>query len=143
MSPILIDINAYAAFKRGHPDALAIVAQAPEIGICAVVLGELYGGFAAGTREEANRGELAEFLSFSQVTVLPVDLNTASIYANIYLQLRLAGTPLPTNDMWIAACAVQHGLHVFSFDKHFRSVPGLLVGSLPAEFGLAGESTED
>ncbi len=129
MNPVLLDTNAYAAFKRGDPEAIEILRRAPAIGISTVVLGELFAGFAGGAREDANREELGRFLASSRVTVLPVDSRTAERYATVYLTLRGAGTPIPTNDIWIAACAAQHGLDLFSFDRHFKMVEGLNVGT--------------
>jgi predicted nucleic acid-binding protein len=97
-----------------------------------VVLGELLGGFAAGAHERQNR-ELAAFLSSPREWVAPVDGTTAEHYGVVYASLRAAGKPVPTNDMWIAASALQHGLRLFTFDAHFRSVPGLVVGATAAE----------
>lgn len=133
MNPILLDTNAYAAFKRGDTEALAIVQRAPLIGISTVVLGELFGGFAAGTRERQNRADLSEFLASPRVAVLPVDQETAERYATTYLALRTAATPIPTNDMWIAATAARHGMRVFTFDAHFRFVSAVKSGRTVAE----------
>ena len=126
---ILIDTNAYAAYKRGLPEAVALVRHAPFIGINIVVLGELLGGFAAGTREEQNKQELQRFLHMNGVTIIPSDYSTAVQYATIYQTLKRQGTPIPTNDMWIAATALQHHLALFSYDKHFQSIPELVLGS--------------
>jgi predicted nucleic acid-binding protein len=132
--PILLDTNAYAAFKRGLPDAVAIFQQAPTIALSPVIVGELLGGFAAGAKEQANRAELTAFLSAPRVWVVPVDRETAEHYAGVYAALRKTGTPIPTNDMWIAATALQHKLRLFTYDNHFRSVPGLVIGSTVGEF---------
>lgn len=114
MNPILVDTNAYAAFKHGEPEALTILEHAPVVSINSVVLGELLSGFAGGAREAANRSQLAEFLAAPSVAILPVDQRTAEWYATVYAALRKAGKPIPTNDMWIAASALQHGLDLFS-----------------------------
>ena len=84
MKPILLDTNAYAAFKRGDPEAVAIIQQAPAIALNTIVLGELFGGFALGSREDMNREGLAEFLASSRVVVLPMDRVTAEHYASVY-----------------------------------------------------------
>ena len=136
MTAILIDTNAYAAFKRGLPEAISVVQQFPSITFNAIVLGELMGGFAAGAKEQQNRAELDAFLSSPRVRVVTMDRGTAQHYAGVYGALRKAGRPIPTNDMWIAASAIQHGLRLFTFDDHFRYVPGLVAGRSPAE--LAG-----
>jgi len=130
---ILLDTNAYAAFKRGHPDAAAVVQRAAVVALTPVVLGELLGGFAAGAREQQNKAELSAFLASPRVWVAPVDGATAEHYATVYAALRAGGTPIPTNDMWIAASAIQHGLRLFTFDAHFGTVPGLVTGTTVAE----------
>jgi tRNA(fMet)-specific endonuclease VapC len=137
VKPILIDTNAYVAFKRGDPEAISIVQLAPAIALNAIVLGELFGGFASGSREEVNRQELARFLVSSRVFVLPVDSRTAEHYAAVYSALRKAASPIPTNDLWIAASAIQHGLSLFSYDRHFRVVPGLQTGASVADLESA------
>ena len=128
MKPILIDTNAYAAFKRGDPEAVSIIQRASTIAFNTIVLGELFGGFAMGSREEMNRSELARFLDSSRVVVLPLDRITAEHYSAVYSALKRVATPIPTNDMWIAASAIQHGLALFSYDRHFRFVPSLRSG---------------
>ena len=132
MTRILLDTSAYAAFKRGHRDAAAVVQSATVIALTPV-LGELLGGFAAGAREQQNRADLAAFLSSPRVWVAPLDGVTAEHYARIYSALRAAGTPIPTNDMWIAASALQHDLRLFTFDAHFRAIGGLVAGASVAE----------
>jgi tRNA(fMet)-specific endonuclease VapC len=129
VKPILIDTNAYVAFKRGDAEAVSIVQQAPVIAMNAIILGELLGGFASGSREDVNRKELARFLDSPRVTVLPLDQRTADRYATVYSALKRAATPIPTNDMWIAATAIQHCLALFSFDRHFQTIAGLQVGA--------------
>jgi tRNA(fMet)-specific endonuclease VapC len=129
MNSILLDTNAYAAFRRGHPDAVHVLQHAPLIFVNTIILGELLGGFDAGSKSQNNRMDLTAFLSSPRVAVLPIDQATSESYASIYVALRKAGTPIPTNDIWIAASALQHGLLLFTFDKHFRHVPGLIVGT--------------
>ena len=131
---VLIDTNAYVAFKRGTPDAVEVLAHVPRIGINSIVLGELLGGFALGTREAENREELRQFLASERVQQLVIDAETAVQYAGVYRELRRRGRPIPTNDMWIAASALQHGFAVFSDDGHFHHVSGLHVGTQLDDF---------
>jgi predicted nucleic acid-binding protein len=136
MTVIAIDTNAYAAFKQGQPDAVAIVQRASQLVVSSVVLGELLGGFAVGTREAKNREELQQFLASRRVIVLSIDERTAEYYALVYRGLRAKGRPIPTNDIWIAATALQHGCGLFSLDSHFHAIDGLLVGATPKDLGL-------
>ncbi len=134
MKHIHLDTNAYVAFKRGDSEAIEILRHARTIGISSIVMGELLSGFAAGTRTADNRRELNDFIDSPRVTVVPVDIATADYYAKTYLTLKSKGNPIPTNDMWIAALAMQHGAVVYSYDKHFQAVNGLLVGCRLADF---------
>jgi len=88
--------------------------------------GELYSGFKSGSREEENREELNIFLDSPRVVVHPIDPMTADFYASILNNLKAAGTPIPTNDIWIAAVAFQQGYKIFTKDKHFNLIPGLV-----------------
>jgi predicted nucleic acid-binding protein len=126
---VAIDTNAYAGFKRADPDLVEVIAAADVIGVSAVVLGELLGGFAVGNRAEQNRRELDAFLASSRVRTLPIDQETARWYARVYSALRTAGRPIPTNDLWIAACSLQNGLALVTRDRHFEQIDGLIAGA--------------
>ncbi|MEE9452452.1 MAG: type II toxin-antitoxin system VapC family toxin [Gammaproteobacteria bacterium] len=127
MKQIILDTNGYAAFKHGNPEIIAIIQQVDIIGFTPVILGELLAGFAIGTKTKKNQQELNKFLSSSRVYVYPVDENTAIQYAHIYASLRKKGAPIPTNDMWIGASALQHGCALCSFNKHFTVIDNLLI----------------
>jgi predicted nucleic acid-binding protein len=127
VSAVALDTNLYSAFMRGLPAAVDAVRAAREIQIPLIVLGELLAGFVAGTRAAKNREELARFTASPRVSVLDPDERTAHHYADIFTVLRSRGTPIPTNDLWIAALARQHGLSLLTFDSHFERVPGLAV----------------
>ena len=129
MTPLLIDTNIYSHALRGKEEVVAILQRAPKIGISTISVGELLAGFRTGSKEEENRGELAVFLDSPRVEVFPVDTDTAEFYSEIWSQLRRQGTPIPTNDLWIAATAFQHGLKLFTRDEHFKNVPGLFLAS--------------
>jgi tRNA(fMet)-specific endonuclease VapC len=136
MTAIMLDTNAYVAFKQGQPEAVEIVQRAARLALGSTVLGELLAGFAVGSREAKNRAELQQFLASDRVHTLTIDEETAAYYATIYRNLRQKGRPIPTNDMWIAASALQHGYALFSYDEHFQAVDGLLVGATPTDLLL-------
>lgn len=127
MVEICLDTSAYSAFKRGNTTVVEAIATANRITLPAVVLGELLAGFRAGSRERANREELRQFLASPRVSSAGLDEDTAERYAEIILHLRKYGTPIPTNDMWIAAVAMQHGLVLHTTDPHFDRVPQVIV----------------
>lgn len=127
-----LDTSAYSFFRRGHPELVALMQTAPQLAISAIVVGELLAGFKHGSRTRQNELELDEFLASKRVRLLPVDATTAGRFADISTYLRRHGTPLPSNDVWIAAHAMQHGLRVVTLDKHFGLMPQvstLLIGS--------------
>jgi predicted nucleic acid-binding protein len=134
MIRVALDTNAYAGFKRGDADLTEVLAAADLIGVNAVVVGELLSGFAVGNRTEHNRRELDAFLSSGRVRTLPIDHETARWYARVYAALRAVGRPIPTNDLWIAAASLQHGLALVTRDRHFAQIDGLIVGSSLAAF---------
>ena len=84
-------------------------------------------GFRGGGKEQKNRKELHQFLDSPRVSLYPVNEETAEQYSAILTQLKKQGTPVPTNDIWIAAAAFQNGLQLYTLDKHFHYIDGLLL----------------
>ena len=134
MRDILVDTNAYTAFMRGEPAIVEVMTHAPQLFVNSVVLGELLAGFAAGTRQAKNRSELAQFLNSPRVGVYPITAETADSYALVYANLRRKGQPIPSNDLWIAASALEHGAALLSLDAHFEKVDGLRLGQSLNDF---------
>jgi tRNA(fMet)-specific endonuclease VapC len=120
---IAIDVNRYVDFVRGVDAAVECFRRAERIFVPFVVLGELRAGFRHGGRAKANEAVLAQFLQSDRVSVLLADEQTTHLYAEVFAQLRRAGTPIPTNDLWIAALVIQHGLVLFTRDQHFDALP--------------------
>ncbi|MBW7923522.1 MAG: type II toxin-antitoxin system VapC family toxin [Burkholderiaceae bacterium] len=134
MRPLLVDTNAYVAFLRGDPEIVDVLAHTDILYFNSIVLGELLAGFAAGTREPSNRAQLSRFLASERVVVLNVTDETADRYALVYASLRRKGRPIPTNDLWIAASALERGTALLTLDEHFAQVDGLRVGRRTADF---------
>jgi tRNA(fMet)-specific endonuclease VapC len=122
VSRLCLDTSAYSHFRRGHPPVVEAVTSARVVLVPAVVLGELRAGFRLGRRAADNERTLAEFLATPVVETLDIDDEAASIYAEIVLELRNAGTPLPTNDIWIAAVAAREGATIVTYDQHFETI---------------------
>ena len=99
MKRILLDTDIYVAFKRNDPMVIHFIRQSEIIAINATVLGELLAGFKAGSKEDVNRKELNLFIDSPRVQVLALDDDTAEYYANIFVDLKKKGKPIPTNDM--------------------------------------------
>jgi tRNA(fMet)-specific endonuclease VapC len=99
------------------------VEAADKVWLPFIVLGELRAGFAAGTQGPRNEAILRRFLMKPGVDVLYADEQTTHHYATLYRQLRKQGTPIPTNDMWIAALVLQHSLTLYDRDLHFDAIP--------------------
>ena len=130
MRRIAIDTNIYTSFKVNDQRVVEALGDCDSIAVDVTVIAELFFGFSLGAKEKKNRRELEAFLNSPRVQVLVHDLETAEYYALIVKRLRAKGRPIPTNDIWIAANAMKHGLALYSFDNHFEEIEGLL--RLPA-----------
>ena len=124
---VCLDTNAYSRLMRGHVPLKDLLESVDEILVPATVLGELHAGFELGSRRQSNRAQLDAFLGQPGVRHLIVDDGVAERYGSLVSQLSRAGTPIPTNDIWIAAAAMECGARLVSYDSHFASIPGLLV----------------
>ena len=124
---IVIDTNRYKDFCEGIDEAVNIIRKSSEIYIPFIVIAELRAGFAYGTRGPENEQILSRFLNKERVKTLFADDGTTFVYANLFRQLRTQGTPIPTNDLWISAMTVQHGLLLFTRDKHFKNLPQIPI----------------
>lgn len=127
MTRVILDTSAYSAYMRGHPEVKLALQQAEEISLNPIILGELLAGFMRGRHRRKNEQEMGVFLSSPRVNVLGIDEATAERYAAIINSLWSSGTPIPTNDIWIAASAMQHGLRILTTDVHYRKVAQVLV----------------
>ena len=125
MNRILLDTNAYTAFLTGNERVLNALAEAETTFFSAIVIGELYAGFCGGNRLKENKALLARFLQKSNVRVLDVTAETGEVFGQIKNELQKAGTPIPLNDIWLAAQAMETGSVIVSFDAHFDQISGL------------------
>lgn len=123
---ILLDTNAYVGFKRNAVEAVETIAGAELILFSPIVLGELMFGFRNGTKFKENMDDLNRFLEHEAVEMVPVGKITSDRYSRIAVQLKRQGTPIPTNDIWIAAQAMEHGAELITSDPHFQKIPGLV-----------------
>jgi len=124
---VLLDTSAYSAFMRGHTQCKRAIQEADEIVLTPIALGELRAGFMKGKWKEKNNQELRTFLSSTRVNVVNLDESTSDRYAVILNSLWKTGTPIPTNDIWLAASAMQHGLRVLTTDIHYQKVDQVIV----------------
>jgi predicted nucleic acid-binding protein len=112
---------------RGEKYAVNILRRNVQVLISPVVIGELLAGFKRGTQEEKNKQQLNEFLSRERVLELSISSETSEFYAFILNQLKEQGTPIPTNDIWIAASAMEKGAVIATRDEHFPKIKGLII----------------
>ena len=122
---VLLDSNAYSNLKRGHHRIVEIVRNSEEVLLPLVVIGELLYGFRNGSRPDRNARELHAFLDSSYVSVAAMTVTTADRYSRVASALRAKGRPIPSNDIWIAAHAMETGADLVSYDRHFDYVDGL------------------
>src|ERR1035437_2463154 len=125
---LVLDTSAYSHFRAGHPQALDLLARAATVVIPATGLGELEAAFQLGRRDRENRLTLAEFLGEPFVTVWPTTASVARHYGRVFAELKRAGTPVPVNDVWIAAACLDCVGRLVTFDQDFKRIPGLEIG---------------
>jgi len=123
---ILLDTSAYVGFKRGIDEIVDIIVHSESILISPIVLGELMFGFRNGTKYKKNIAELNEFLDHGAVNLTQIGEIASDRYSRIALQLKKQGTPIPTNDIWIAAQTMEHGAELITSDGHFQNIGGLV-----------------
>ncbi len=122
---LALDTNRYTDLCRGDAAVVETVETADEVWLPFIVLGELRAGFAAGTQGPRNEAMLRRFLMKPGVAILYAGEQTTHHYASVYRQLRKQGTPIPTNDMWIAALVLEHSLVLHARDAHFNALAQL------------------
>ena len=123
---VAIDTNRYVDLCKGVGETVAVLEEAEAVMLPFVVLGELRAGFVHGKRQADNERTLRQFLLKDGVSVLFADDQTTHHYASVFRQLRKQGTPIPTNDMWLAALVLQHNLALHARDKHFDRLPQIV-----------------
>jgi len=127
MRKILLDTNAYVSYLRGDEKVLSWLSQADEVYLSVFVLGELFAGFREGEREKENKEILENFLQKSTVSLINASRDTAEIFGLVKGSLKRIGHPIPANDIWIGAHALETGSILLTYDRHFASIPGLRV----------------
>ena len=127
MSEIALDTNTYSALTGGNAHIEDLLQSAERVVFPFIVVGELLSGFRNGTREKRNREQLFQLLDSNTSEIIYADMQTAEYYASIFADLRRKGRTIPTNDIWIAAIALQHELPLCTFDSHFDYVDGLTI----------------
>jgi tRNA(fMet)-specific endonuclease VapC len=123
---VALDTNRYVDLCKGVVETVVLLEEAETVVLPFVVLGELRAGFAYGRRQIENERVLRRFLLKDGVRVLFADEQTTHHYASVFRQLRRQGTPIPTNDMWLAALVLQHNLALHARDNHFDHLPQLV-----------------
>lgn len=125
---VALDTNRLTDLFQGNAALADQLSFCDEVWIPLVVLGEIKAGFCGGTRLSRNEGLLQKLLAMPTVRVLVPARETAEHYARLFVQLKRAGTPIPDNDLWIAALVLEHNLTLITRDRHFERIPQLLRG---------------
>jgi tRNA(fMet)-specific endonuclease VapC len=123
---LILDTNAYVGFKLGYPEIVEYLIRADQILMSPIVLGELMFGFRNGSRYLQNMEEINLFLADNAVQQITVSGITSDRYSRIAAKLKLKGTPIPPNDIWIAAQTMETGAELVTLDRHFENVDGLI-----------------
>jgi tRNA(fMet)-specific endonuclease VapC len=123
MKRIILDTNAYAHLFKESPFVLNALNRADEVYMSVIVLGELYTGFYGGSKFDKNVRDLDEFLSDPAVHIIEIKEDTSEIFGKLKHELTVKGTPVPINDIWIAAQCIEIGSILVTFDSHFDNFP--------------------
>ena len=121
----LLDTNIVIALFANETSVKENLATTGEVFVASVVIGELFYGAHKSAQAKENIARIDDFASNS--VVLGCDTETSRIYGEIKNALRLKGRPIPENDIWIAAVAIQHGLALVSRDSHFNEIDNLKI----------------
>ncbi|NUO02370.1 MAG: type II toxin-antitoxin system VapC family toxin [Saprospiraceae bacterium] len=122
MKKIVLDTTAYTALMQGQPAVIQAIENAEQVFVPVFVLAELLFGFKIGAREQTNNALLQDFLKLQGVSIQHTTNETAQIFADLQLDLKEKGTPIPTHGIWIAAMAIETGSVVVTYDRHFLNV---------------------
>ncbi len=122
---IALDTNRYRDLCDGDPETVTLIQEAESVHLPFVVLAELRAGFSLSRRGRENERVLQRFLMKPGIEILYARDATTRSFASLYRQLRRQGTPIPTNDLWIAALVFEHGLALYTRDAHFEHLPQL------------------
>jgi tRNA(fMet)-specific endonuclease VapC len=125
---VALDTNRLTDLFQGDAALADSLGACEEVWIPLIVLAEIKAGFYGGARAGMNELLMRKFLAGSTVGVLLPTRETAEHYARLFVQLKRAGTPIPDNDLWIAAMALENNLLLITRDRHFQCVPQLLRG---------------
>ena len=125
MKKILLDTNAYSRLLLGERHVLDATASADIVFMSVFVLGELHAGFQGGRKKKENLEILHRFLSKPPVKILHTSDETAHVFGELKSILKKNGAPVPINDVWIAAHAIETGSRIVTFDRHFSTIKGV------------------
>jgi tRNA(fMet)-specific endonuclease VapC len=123
---LLMDTSAYVGFKLGHRQLVDYLSQSNIIFVSPIMMAELLFGFRNGNRFQDNMEDLNQFLAHEVVERIAIGEITADRYSRIAAQLKQQGTPIPSNDIWIAAQTMEYGAELVTMDRHFEKIAGLI-----------------
>jgi tRNA(fMet)-specific endonuclease VapC len=123
---IILDTSAYVGFKCNVGDFVETIVNAESILFSPIVLGELMFGFRNSARFKEDINDLNKFLDHERVEIVPIGQITSDRYSRIASQLKIQGTPVPSNDIWIAAQTMEYGAELITSDHHFENISGLV-----------------
>lgn len=127
MKKLLIDTSGYSHLLRGDEKVFLALSKADIVYMSVFVIGELYAGFKGGSRELTNKDLLIQFIEKPTVHVLKATVETAEIFGQLKHDLRIMGTPIPINDIWIASHTIETGSVIITYDVHYLMIKGLRI----------------
>jgi len=123
MALLLLDTCVYVALSKGDTRAKVALESAEAAYLNVVGLGEILAGFPEGSQWEDDILALDSFIEDAITEILPLSADTAQLYGSLYNHVKQRGRLMPTNDLWIAASALEHDLTILTADRHFAELP--------------------
>jgi len=132
---LLLDTSAYVGFKLGHPQLVDYLSRSDTIYVSPIMMAEVVFVFRNGSRFQENMEDLNRFLSHEVVESIMIGGVTADRYSRIAAQLKQQGTPIPSNDIWIAAQTMEYGAELVTMDRHFEKIAGIVCRIFSPDIG--------
>lgn len=125
MKKVLLDTNAYSSLLAGDEKVLKEIENSAIVYLSVFVIGELLTEFKGGSKEQENKKILTRFFEKPSVEIINATVETSEFFAHVKYQLKVKGSPIPINDVWIASHVFETGSTLITYDLHFSKIPGI------------------
>ncbi len=125
MNAVMLDTNVLINIFHDPDSFLDELSDYEQVLLPSIVIGEFRAGLSSGKRDKMIEKMFSDYLKNPAVKVISLSEKTARYYATVFRELKAKGHPIPQNDIWIAAAALECGAPLFTYDSHFSAIPML------------------